>query len=124
MYGALSRFASRELEMIPCVQAGRLARLKDVMHAADEIFDGGWLLPKLLSGDSPRGIRTASAFMPAADTDDAAEVAKFRDSVGKLLRHEGDYAPHPAFGRMSREQILEIHCSHAAHHLRFLVPRK
>ena len=83
-----------------------------------------WLLPKLLSGDSPRGIRTASAFMPPADTDDVAEVAKFRDSVAKLLQHDGDYAPHPAFGRMTREQILEIHCSHAAHHLRFLVPHK
>ena len=81
-----------------------------------------WLLPKLLSNDSPRGIRTASAFMPPADTDDAAETTKFRESVAKLQQHEGDYAPHPAFGRMSREQILEIHCLHAAHHLRFLIP--
>lgn len=83
-----------------------------------------WLLPKLLSDDSPRGIRTASAFMPPADTDDAVEVANFRNSVAKLLQHKGDYAPHPAFGRMPRERILQIHCSHAAHHLRFLIPRE
>ena len=83
-----------------------------------------WLLPKLLSGDSPQGIRTASSFMPPAKTDDEVEVARFFESVDRLLTHVGNYAPHPAFGRLSREQILEIHCSHAAHHLRFLIPRK
>ncbi|MFK8111581.1 MAG: DUF1569 domain-containing protein [Rubripirellula sp.] len=80
------------------------------------------LLPKLLGGDSPRGIRTASMFLPAEDLDDAAEVEAFAQSVARLKEHSGDYAPHPAFGRLSRERILQIHAAHASHHLRFLVP--
>ncbi len=33
---------------------------------------------------------------------------------------ENCYAPHPAFGRLPRERIEQIHTAHAAHHLRFL----
>jgi len=83
-----------------------------------------WLLPKLLSGDSPRGIRTASTFMPPGDLDDTAEVEAFSQNVAKLKAHVGEFTPHPAFGQQSREWILAIHTAHAAHHLRFLSPRK
>jgi hypothetical protein len=82
------------------------------------------LLPKLLGSDSPRGIRTASTFMPPTNVDDAAEVEAFAASVQRFHRHRGDYAPHPAFGRLSRERIEEIHSAHAAHHFRFLSPLK
>ncbi len=78
------------------------------------------LLPKVLSGDSPRGIRTATMFVPRGDLDDAAEVEAFSASVGRLLDHSGSFAPHPGFGRLPREKILEIHAAHAAHHLRHL----
>lgn len=81
------------------------------------------LLPKVLSGDSPRGIRTASMFVPPADLDDAREVEAFAASVARFYAHVGDYAPHPAFGRLPRERIEQIHSAHAAHHLRFLAPR-
>ncbi|MEO1616085.1 MAG: DUF1569 domain-containing protein [Planctomycetota bacterium] len=80
------------------------------------------LLPKLLRGDSPRGIRTASMFVPPADASDFAEVDAFAQSVVRFQEHKGDYAPHPAFGRRTRQEIEEIHASHAAHHLRFLEP--
>lgn len=80
------------------------------------------LLPKLLGGDSPRGIRTASMFVPPDDVTDAGEVDAFARSVARFHEHEGDYAPHPAFGRLPRHRIEEIHASHAAHHLRFLQP--
>lgn len=83
-----------------------------------------FLLPKLLGGDSPRGIRTASAFMPPNDVNDADEVEAFAASVQRFHQHRGDYAAHPAFGRMNRGQIEEIHSAHAAHHLRFLSPLK
>ena len=81
------------------------------------------LLPKVLSGDSPRGIRTASMFVPPAELDDVREVEAFAASVARFYAHLGVYAPHPAFGRLPREQIEEIHTAHAAHHLRFLRPR-
>ncbi|MCS7471335.1 DUF1569 domain-containing protein [Stieleria sp. ICT_E10.1] len=78
------------------------------------------LLPKLLSGDSPRGIRTSPIFVPPNNLDDAAEVDAFAASVERFANHSGSSAPHPAFGRLPRERILEIHAAHAAHHLRHL----
>ena len=80
------------------------------------------LLPKVLSGNSPRGIRTASMFVPPSELDDVKEVEAFAASVARLYAHLGDYAPHPAFGRLPRERIEQIHTAHAAHHLRFLSP--
>jgi hypothetical protein len=79
-----------------------------------------WLLPKLLGQDSPRGIRTAPMFVPPDSVDDAAEVEAFSASVERLINHSGEFVPHPAFGRMPRDRILDIHTAHAAHHLRFL----
>ncbi len=79
-----------------------------------------WLLPKLLRDDPPRGIQTASSFVPPAELEDTPEVQEFASSVARLKRHSGDFAPHPAFGKLPREQILKIHAAHAAHHLRFL----
>ncbi|WP_145422308.1 DUF1569 domain-containing protein [Planctomycetes bacterium K23_9] len=82
-----------------------------------------WLLPKLLSGDSPRGIRTASLFVPADGLVDEVEVNAFAKSVARLKSYDGQYTPHPAFGRLPRARILQIHSCHAAHHLRFLIPQ-
>ncbi|MCD0463037.1 DUF1569 domain-containing protein [Roseiconus lacunae] len=78
------------------------------------------LLPKLLSGNSPRGFRTSGIFQPPEGLDDAAEVEAFAASVKTLLAHTGDFAPHPGFGKLPPEGILEIHAAHAAHHLRHL----
>jgi hypothetical protein len=78
------------------------------------------LLPKLLSVNSPRGFRTSSIFRPPDDLDDATEVEAFAASVVRLLDHSGSFAPHPGFGRLPPEKILEIHTAHAAHHLRHL----
>lgn len=83
-----------------------------------------FLLPKVLGGDSPRGIPTASTFVPPTEVDDDSEVEAFAASVQRFYQHQGEYAPHPAFGRMPRECIEEIHAAHAAHHLRFLSPRE
>ena len=82
------------------------------------------LLPKLLGGDAPRGIRTAPMFVPPGDLDDATEVEAFAASVNRLIQHSGRFAPHPGFGRLSRDRILEIHTAHAAHHLRHLRPHE
>ncbi len=78
------------------------------------------LLPKLLRGDSPRGIPASSIFQPPDGLDDATEVEAFAASVRSLLDHSGSFAPHPGFGRLPREKMLEIYAAHAAHHLRHL----
>ena len=81
-----------------------------------------FLLPKILGDDSPRGIRTSSMFVPPENVDDASEVEAFAKSVERFHRHVGEYHPHPAFGKQSRDMIEQIHSAHAAHHLRFLTP--
>ena len=81
------------------------------------------LLPRLMSGNSPQGIPTAPIFVPSNDVDDADEVSKFIASIARFKAHEGQFAPHPGFGRMDREALEGIHAAHAAHHLRFLEPR-
>ena len=82
-----------------------------------------WLLPKLLDTDSQPRIRTINAFMPPDDTDDAVEVERYQRSVDRLMDHTAPFAPNPAFGRVPRQTILQIHAAHAAHHLRFLQPQ-
>ncbi|MCA9125867.1 MAG: DUF1569 domain-containing protein [Planctomycetales bacterium] len=52
--------------------------------------------------------------------DDITEVEAFAASVGRLLDYSGSFAPHPEFGILPREKILEVHTAHAAHHLRHL----
>ena len=80
------------------------------------------LLPRLMRGDSPIGVRTLPQLVPPGDLDDAQEVAALAASVERFLSFEGEYPPHPAFGKMSRDQLTTLHCTHAAHHLRFLEP--
>ncbi|WP_234824176.1 DUF1569 domain-containing protein [Bremerella cremea] len=80
------------------------------------------LLPRVLKGDSPRGIPTTSIYVPGNDLDDSVEVAAFAESTERLLGHTGSYHPHPGFGRLDRELCEKIYAGHAAHHLRFLRP--
>ena len=82
-----------------------------------------FLLPKLHNGNPPRGIPTAPNFVPAGDLEDAAEVERFMASVKRFQEYTGNYAPHPAFGRMDPASLERLHASHAAHHLRFLQPK-
>ncbi|QDU74089.1 hypothetical protein Pan97_10930 [Bremerella volcania] len=78
------------------------------------------LMPKILRGDSPRGIRTASIFIPANELNDNEEVAAFAESVERFLQHQGTFHPHPGFGHLDLETLHRVHAAHAAHHLRFL----
>jgi hypothetical protein len=81
------------------------------------------LLPKALSSNPPRGIRTMGTFQPGTEVEDRREVEQFVASVERFLRYPGAYYPHPAFGRLSRDQLEQVHAAHAAHHLRFLEPK-
>lgn len=80
------------------------------------------LLPRVLSGDSPRGIPTTPIYIPGNDLEDAAEVAAYGESVERFLNYPGSYHPHPGFGRLDRETFEKVYAGHAAHHLRFLLP--
>ena len=80
------------------------------------------LMRKILSGDSPVGIRTAPRFAPPDDVADRREVEALRQSVERFLEFDEPFYPHPAFGRMDAKTFEAVHTAHAAHHLRFLSP--
>ncbi|QDT67029.1 DUF1569 domain-containing protein [Calycomorphotria hydatis] len=80
------------------------------------------MLKRILAGDSPRGVRTAGMFVPPANLVDSVEVDAFEESVTRIIAHEGSFHPHPGFGQLGREGIIQVHQLHAAHHLRFLEP--
>lgn len=82
-----------------------------------------WLLPKLLAGKSPSGIKTAPMFQPPSKIDDAAAVRRFRDTVERFHAATTPPHPHPGFGKMDRATLERFHAAHAAHHLSFLWPR-
>ena len=81
-----------------------------------------FVLPRLLSGNSPGGVRTAGMFVPAEDLDDAKEVAEFEKCVAIFNDSTDLLSPHPGFGKMSRQEFNAFHAAHAAHHLSFLIP--
>lgn len=80
------------------------------------------LLPKLLRGESPSGVKTAGIFVPGEDLDDASEVERLRQCVVDFLASDEPLYPHPGFGSMSKQQFNHFHAAHAAHHLSFLHP--
>jgi hypothetical protein len=80
------------------------------------------LLPRIMRGESPIGLPTAPWLVPRPDLDDREEVLAFVESAQRLRDHLGDYFPHPGFGQLGREGLLNLYTAHAAHHLRFLQP--
>jgi hypothetical protein len=82
-----------------------------------------FLLPGLMQGRAPAGLRTAAIYSPPSGLDDEREVAALEESVRRFREHGGLYHAHPGFGRFDRAGFERFHAAHAAHHLGFLVPR-
>ncbi|WP_235934788.1 DUF1569 domain-containing protein [Candidatus Laterigemmans baculatus] len=81
-----------------------------------------FILPRLLAGESPKGIRTASMFVPPNRLDDDAEVERLKECVIAFLESPNAMHPHPGFGRMTNREFNRFHAAHASHHLSFLHP--
>lgn len=79
-------------------------------------------LPRLLAGNSIKGVKTAGMFVPPEGLDDTEELKKFEACILEFQRSNSPLHPHPGFGRMSHEQFACFHAAHAAHHLSFLSP--
>lgn len=79
---------------------------------------------RLLGGGkfAPGG-RTLKETVPAPGGDDAAAVAKLRETVERFKAHAGPFHPSPLFGQMTRDEWGTLNLAHTAHHLSFLVPR-
>ena len=81
-----------------------------------------FMLPKLLSGESPNGIPTAGIFVPPDDVVDKDEVDKFKHCIANFDATNDAMHCHPGFGKMTNEEFNRFHAAHAAHHLSFLHP--
>ena len=79
-----------------------------------------FLLPRLIRGDSPAGIRTAPGFVPPPDLCDAGEFEALQDSIIRFHENADALRPHPGFGAMRKDVFERFHAMHAAHHLGFL----
>jgi hypothetical protein len=80
------------------------------------------VLPRLMRGDSPVGVKTPGMFVPPGNLDDAEEVKLFSLSAATFTSHEGRPFPHPGFGSMDLKEFEAFHAMHAAHHFGFLAP--
>jgi|SRR5437667_6575951 len=61
--------------------------------------------------------------LPAPGGDEAAAVARFKNTLSRFESHPGEYHDSPFFGHLTRDQWRDLHLIHAAHHLGFLVPK-
>ena len=83
-----------------------------------------FVLPKLLTGQSPKGIPTARIFVPSQELDDSNECEQFKSCILTFQASTSAMHPHPGFGKLTKAEFSHFHAAHAAHHLSFLHPRK
>ena len=66
--------------------------------------------------------RVPKRLEPPSGKDPHACVARLKDSIKEFESHRGELAPHPFFGKITRDQWRQIHLFHCSHHLAFLHP--
>jgi len=71
----------------------------------------------------PAGKPTVPQTVPASGGNDAAAVAKLKETVERFEAHAGPIHPSPLFGSMTKDEALALQLRHLAHHLSFLVPK-
>ena len=77
----------------------------------------------LKSGRMPEGVKVNAELLPGVSGLDArAEAEALRASLRLLAAHNGPFADHPFFGRLTRAQVERLQCVHCAHHLSFVLP--
>ena len=97
--------------------------IRMMLWIARNTIGPGKLKQYLATGDMGLGKPTMPQSVPAPGGDDAAGVAKFRETVDRVRRFAGMPLPSPFFGLMDRDTWVKLNCVHAAHHLSFLVPK-
>lgn len=89
-----------------------------------KVLFGRMVLKRILSKRKmKRGVFTPQKPLPAAGGDEAAAVAKLKNTISRFEAHQGDYIDSPFFGHLTPEQWHDLHLIHAAHHLGFLIPK-
>jgi hypothetical protein len=79
------------------------------------------MLKKILEeGEMPR-VEAPGQVVPPADAE-GLEVERFLETLERLRKFKGPFAPHRFFGEMGVEDYTRLHLIHCAHHLGYLVP--
>lgn len=85
---------------------------------------GRWALRRILKQRKMKpGVYTPQKPLPAPGGDEAAAVARFRNTLARFQQHYGELHDSPFFGHLTPEQWRDLHVIHCAHHLGFLLPR-
>ncbi|MFO0959294.1 MAG: DUF1569 domain-containing protein [Isosphaeraceae bacterium] len=74
-------------------------------------------------GRIPEGIpmRNPQGYPPEG-LDDRAEIDGLREAMAVFVASPGPGPVHPRLGPMTKEEWIQFHCVHSAHHLSFLIP--
>lgn len=76
----------------------------------------------LQAGTMTAGIKLPEQALPKPGLDDRAEAEALRAALNYFSGHAGAVAPHPFFGRMTKDEWSRLHAIHCAHHLSFVLP--
>ncbi len=79
---------------------------------------------KILTNGFKPGMATAPVTVPASDFSDREGLEKLKAAVQKVKEHEGPLHESPLFGKMDKATHVKVSLLHAAHHFRFLEPRR
>ena len=81
------------------------------------------MLQKILTtGRWPDRLPTDKRTVPARGGDDSKGVEQLRNAANRLCDHTGPLHASPLLGLLNKQQLIELHRTHTAHHLSFLVP--
>jgi uncharacterized protein DUF1569 len=70
----------------------------------------------------PEGIALPSRLLePATDLDPRDAADALRSALDRLSSHDGPLPAHPYLGPLTRDEWVDFHCIHCAHHLSFVV---
>jgi len=60
--------------------------------------------------------------LPDADANPHVAAESLRAALDRLYPYEGPFPTHPFLGPLNRDEWLQFHCIHCAHHLSFALP--
>jgi hypothetical protein len=80
------------------------------------------LLSILDTKSMPTGVRHPNTIDPRRG-DPSEAVERLKTALERVMSFNGDFQPHPFFGRMSADEWRRLHLIHCAHHLSFQVPK-
>ena len=97
--------------------------LRPVVAVMRATLGTGMLKKIITTGKFDTGGRTLKETVFAPGGNDAAAVAKLRETVERFKAHAGPFHPSPLLGQLTRGGWVRVNLAHCAHHLSFLVPK-